>query len=258
MTKHRLSAAVYWGTIAFLFLPLLVLVVFSFNAGRGMVWTGFSLRWYGELFGGSEPLWKAFGNSILIGLASATVATILGTLGGIGLTWYRFKLKTYVSAISFMPLILPEIILGISMLWFFGILKIQLGLFTVFAAHVTFTLPFVLLMVQARLEEFDFTIIEAAKDLGANERDVLFRVLLPISVPGIVSGFLTALTLSLEDFVVTFFVSGPGSTTLPVYLYSAIKRSVPPEIRPLSVLLILATVLLVFLGRRFIKYIVKK
>lgn len=258
MTKPRLSAAVYWGTIAFLFLPLLVLVVFSFNAGRGMVWTGFSLRWYGELFGGSEPLWKAFGNSILIGLASATVATILGTLGGIGLTWYRFKLKTYVSAISFMPLILPEIILGISMLWFFGILKIQLGLFTVFAAHVTFTLPFVLLMVQARLEEFDFTIIEAAKDLGANERDVLFRVLLPISVPGIVSGFLTALTLSLEDFVVTFFVSGPGSTTLPVYLYSAIKRSVPPEIRPLSVLLILATVLLVFLGRRFIKYIVKK
>lgn len=258
MTKPRTSRFIFWLTIVFLFLPLAVLVVYSFNEARGMTWSGFSLRWYEKLFTDAEPLWRAFWNSVLIALTSATVATVIGTLGGVALTWYQFKLKKYVQAVSFMPLILPEIIIGVSILVFFAMIGLPLGLFSVFVAHVSFTLPFVLLMVQARLDEFDFTIIEAARDLGAKEHQILMRVLVPIAMPGIISGFLTAVTLSLEDFVVTFFVSGPGSTTLPIYLFSAIKRTVPPEIKPLSVVLIAGTVLLVLMARRFVKYLAKK
>ena len=258
MTKPRLSKAIFILTISFLFLPLAVLVLYSFNEARGFVWQGFSLQWYEKLFTDARPLWRALGNSVIIALSSGLASTVIGTLGAIGLVWYQFRFRRFIQAVSFMPLILPEIIIGVSILAFFAMIGLPLGMFSIFVAHVSLTLPFVLLMVQARLEEFDFSIIEAAKDLGAKEGQILFRVLLPIAVPGIVSGFLTAVTLSLEDFVVTFFVAGPGSTTLPIYLFSVIKRTVPPEIKPLSVVLILSTVLLVLVARRFVKYLVKK
>ncbi len=258
MTKPTTSKLVFWITMFFLFLPLFVLVFYSFNEARSMTWSGFSIRWYIKLFTDARPLWRAFGNSLIIALSSGITATVIGTLGAIGLVWYQFKGKGMLQSVSFMPLILPEIIIGVSILAFFAMVGLPLGLFSIYVAHVSLTLPFVLLMVQARLDEFDFSIIEAAKDLGAKEHQILFRVLLPIATPGIISGFLTALTLSLEDFVVTFFVAGPGSTTLPIYLFSAIKRTVPPEIRPLSVVLILSTVILVLTTRRFVKYLVKK
>lgn len=258
MGKPAFSRTVYIFTISFLFLPLLVLVFYSFNEGRGMLWQGFSLKWYVELFTDSRALWRAFGNSMIIALTSSLIATVLGSLAALGLVWYHFRFKRVIQAMSFMPLILPEIIIGVSNLAFFAMIGLPLGMFSIFVAHVSLSLPFVLLMVQARLEEFDFSIIEAAKDLGANERQTLFRVLIPIASPGIIAGFLTAFTLSLEDFVVSFFVSGPGSTTLPIYLFSAIKRTVPPEIKPLSVVLILGTVLLAMSARRFTKYLVQK
>jgi len=155
-------------------------------------------------------------------------------------------------------MILPEIIIGVSLLVFFSGLGVRLGLFTVFVAHVSFNLPFVFLLVLARLEEFDFSIIEAARDLGATEAQTLARVILPMIMPGIVSGFLTAVTLSLEDFVITFFVTGPGATTLPLYVYSAIRFGISPVINALSVVMILGTVALTWSMRNFLKYIAAK
>jgi spermidine/putrescine transport system permease protein len=157
-------------------------------------------------------------------------------------------------------MILPEIIIGVSLSIFFAGVGIHLGLFTIYVAHTTFNLPFVFLMVMARLDEFDFSIIEAAHDLGANETQTLFRVTVPICMPGILSGLLTAITLSLEDFVITFFVAGPGSSTLPVFIYGAITRrgGVTPVISALSVVMILGTVLLCITLRNFLKYVTPK
>jgi spermidine/putrescine transport system permease protein len=245
-------------TIVFLFLPLFVLILYSFNAGKGMNWTGFSFVWYEQLFLNSRDLWRAFWNSILIALTSAASATVLGTLGAIGVNWYRFRARKYFQTISFLPMVMPEIIVGVSLSIFFAGIKLKLGLLTIFIAHTTFTLPFVFMMVMARLDEFDFSIIEAAADLGATELQTLFKVTIPICMPGIVSGFLTAVTISLEDFVITYFVSGPGSSTLPLYIYSAIRFGVSPVINALSVVMIAGTVLLAYLLRNFLKIIAAK
>ncbi len=259
MRKHSsFSKAVFMGTIIFLSLPLLVLVIYSFNESKSGSWTGFSLRWYVKLFTASPQLWRAFANSAIVAISSAFVSTVIGTLGAIAFNWYRFPTRSYLRLLSFMPMVLPEIIIGVSLLVFFAGVGIQLSLFTVFVAHVSFNLPFVFLLVLARLEDFDFSIVEAARDLGATSRQALFRVILPISTPGIVSGFLTAITLSLEDFVITFFVTGPGATTLPLYVYSAIRFGVSPVINALSVVMILGTIVLTWSTRNFLKHIAAK
>ena len=257
--KFSFSNTVFVITLIFLFLPLLVLVVYSFNSSTSMTWTGFSFRWYQRLLT-ERGLWIAFRNSIIIALTSAATATVIGTIGAIGVNWYRFKLRGYVQTISFLPMILPEIIIGVSLSIFFAGIGIPLGLFTIYIAHTTFNLPFVFLMVMARLDEFDFSIIEAAADLGASEKETLFKITLPICKPGIISGLLTAITLSLEDFVITFFVSGPGSSTLPVFIYSAItkKGGITPLISALSVVMIFGTVVLSIMLRKFLKYIAAK
>ncbi|MCL1815284.1 MAG: ABC transporter permease [Treponema sp.] len=252
------SQTVFIAVIVFLFLPLFVLILYSFNASKGMAWTGFSLVWYEQLFFRSRDLWRAFWHSIFIALASAASATVIGTMGAIGINWYRFKLRNYVQTISFLPMILPEIIIGVSLSIFFAGIGLHLGLITILIAHISFNLPFVFLMVMARLDEFDFSIIEAAHDLGASEIQTLLKITIPVCMPGIVSGFLTAVTISLEDFVITYFVTGPGSSTLPIYIYSAIRFGVSPVINALSVVMILGTVLLTFLLRNFLKYIAAK
>ena len=253
------SQAVFVATMVFLFMPLFILILSSFNDSTSMRWSGFSLRWYIRLFSERE-LWRSFWNSIIIAGSSAITSTVIGTLGAIGVNWYRFKLRSYVQTISFLPMILPDIILGVSLAIFFAGVGIPLGLSTIYVAHTTFNLPFVFLMVMARLDEFDFSIIEAAQDLGANEKQTLFKVTVPVCMPGIISGFLTAITLSLEDFVITFFVAGPGSSTLPIFIYSAITRKggVTPIISALSVVMILGTVLLTYMLRNFLKYIAAK
>lgn len=195
---------------------------------------------------------------MLIASTSAATATVLGTLGAIGVNWYRFRMRSYTQIVSFLPMVLPEIIIGVSLSVFFSGVGMRLGLLTIFIAHTTFNLPFVFLMVMARLDEFDFSIIEAAADLGATERQTLTKVTIPICMPGIVSGFLTAITISLEDFVITYFVAGPGSSTLPLYIYSAIRFGISPVINALSVVMILGTVLLTYLLRNFLKYIAAK
>ncbi len=256
--RSSFSKGVFIGTIIFLSLPLFVLVLYSFNESKSGSWTGFSIKWYVRLFTDSPQLWRAFGNSAIVALSSALVATIIGTLGAVAVNWYKFRLRAYLRTITFLPMILPEIIIGVSLLIFFAGIGLRLSLFTVFVAHVSFNLPFVFLLVLARLEEFDFSIIEAARDLGASETQTLLKVILPISMPGIISGFLTAVTLSLEDFVITFFVTGPGATTLPLYVYSAIRFGVSPVINALSVVMILGTVALTWSTRNFLKYIAAK
>ena len=240
-------------TILFLFIPLFVVTFFSFNSAKGMQWEHASLIWYKTLIFDSPSLWLAFKNSIIIALTSSVTATVLGSLAAIGITWYRFKGRSYITTISYLPMVLPEVIIGISMLIFFSSVKIKLGMFTIFVAHATFNLPFVFMMVQARLDEFDYSTIEAARDLGANERQALVKVVVPAIMPAILSSFLMCTTMSLEDFVITFFVSGPGSGTLPLYVYSMIRYGVSPVINALSFVMILGTMLIAFTFRRFLK-----
>lgn len=251
--RPRFSLVVFIAVMLFFYLPLMMLVVYSFNAGRAQQWTGFSLTWYRQLVWESRDLWRAVANSLVIAGGSAAVAVVFGTLGAIGLRWYSFRGKRYLYLASLLPLILPEIIVGVSLLVFFAACRLPLGLGTIFIAHTAFNLPFTLLVVLSRLEEFDYTIIEAARDLGARERDTLWRVIIPLSRPAMAAGFLTAVTLSLEDFVITFFVAGPGSTTLPLYVYSMIRFGVSPVINALSVVMIGATVVLAWGTRPLFK-----
>jgi len=274
--QFSLSKTVLVLTLLFLFIPLFVIIFFSFNKAKDTTFTGFSLVWYKKLFFDSTPLWTALFNSLFIAFTSSLVATILGTLAAIGINWYKFHGKAYIQTISFLPMVLPEVVMGIATLIFFSSIRfpvfhiielfqglhpqhlitlepVPLGLFTIFAAHTTFCLPFVFLMVGARLDEFDYSIIEASHDLGANEVQTLFRVIIPAIMPGILSGFMMSVTMSLEDYVITSLVSGPGSTTLPLYVYSMIRFGVSPVINSLSFVLILATCLIAFLLRKGLK-----
>jgi len=244
-------------TMAFFYAPLLILIVFSFNEGRSMNFTGFSFKWYKALFFNSARLWGSFYNTIVIAMVSALVSTAIGTLGAIGIYWHHFKLKKYLEVVSYLPIILPEIIIGVSMLMFFASLNIPLGLVTIMIAHITFNIPFVLLIVIARLSEFDYSIIEAAHDLGANEMDTLLKIILPICMPGIVSGFLMAVTLSIDDFVITFFVTGPGASTLPLHIYSMLRFGLSPVINSLSVILIIGSLVLAFMSKRMFRHMFK-
>jgi spermidine/putrescine transport system permease protein len=251
----KFSLGMFVFVMVFLYVPLAILVLYSFNSSRMMSWEGFSLRWYNELFFSSGRLWQSLGNSAVVAVTAATVSTIIGTLGAIGLYWYRFRFKKVIQVAAFVPMLIPEIIIGVSLLIFFAGVGLPLSLFTIFLAHTTFNIPFVLLVVMARLESFDFTIIEAAYDLGASEFKALSRVILPAAFPGIISAFLIAITLSLEDFVITFFVSGPGSSTLPVHVFSMIRFGVSPVVNALSVVVIAGTVVLALLSRNVVKYV---
>ncbi len=253
--QHRFSFSkfVLWLTILFLFIPLFIIIIYSFNESKGAKFTNFSFIWYKKLFSESGALWQALLNSLIVAFTSAAVSTVLGTMASIGINWYKFKGKKFIQTLTYLPMVLPEVIIGISMVIFFSGIKMPLGLFTVFAAHTTFCLPFVFLMVNARLDEFDYSIVEASHDLGATEAQTMFKVVVPAIMPGILSGFLMAITMSLEDFVITFFVSGPGSTTLPLYVYSMIRFGVSPVINSLSVVMIIFTCLIAFICRKGLK-----
>ena len=247
------SSTVLVCVLLFLFLPLSIIAVFSFNEGKAIVWSGFSLKWYAALFLESEKLWQSFGHSIVIAFVSALCSVVIGTFAGLGVQWYRFRGRGYVQAVSILPMVLPEVVIGMSTLIFFSAINIPLGFLSIIIAHITFCLPFVFLLVLARLEEFDFSIVEAAHDLGATERQTLFKVVIPAIFPAVLSGFFMSVTLSLEDFVITFFVSGPGATTLPLYVFSMVRYGISPVINALSLIMILGTMLIAFVLRNFLK-----
>lgn len=239
-------------TLAFLFIPLFVIIFYSFNESKGTSFTKFSLVWYEELFLHSGTLWQSLFYTAIVAVASATLSTIIGSLAAIGNSWYKFFGRSYIQSISFLPMILPEVIMGVSILIFFSGIHMYFGLTTIIIAHTTFCLPFVYLMVTARVDEFDYSIIEAAHDLGASEKQTLFKVIIPAIMPGILSGFMMSITLSIEDFVITSLVNG-SVITLPIYVYNMIRHGVSPVINALSFVLIIFICTLTIILRKSLK-----
>ena len=249
LVPYLLTAAV----LVFLYLPVLVLVANSFNASRfGGQWEGFSLHWYQRLMERRE-IWHALGNTLIVAVSATAVSTVLGTTAALALHHWRGGLQQAHYALVCLPLVVPEILTGISLLLFFVALGVQLGLTTIFLAHVSFCISYVAMVVLARLQDFDDALLEAARDLGANGWQAATSVLLPLLAPGIVAGALLAFTLSIDDFVISFFVAGPGATTLPIRIYSMIKHGEPPLINALSTLLIVVTFAAVWASQELIK-----
>ena len=239
-----LAVALY----VFIYAPIVVVVVYSFNAARfGTAWKGFTLKWYGALLENSAAL-SATKNTLLLAFISTAIATILGTLLGFGLTRFHFPGRKLFDRFLYVPVFIPDIVLAVSLLLFYSLLRsvlpvLEPGLTTMILAHVTFQISFVALVVRARLSGLDPALEEAARDLGAGEWQTFFHVTLPLMLPGVLAGGMLAFTLSLDDFVVSFFTSGPGSTTLPILIYSSVKRGLTPDINALSTLIITVSVL---------------
>ncbi len=232
---------------AFLYIPLFSVVVYSFNDSRlATVWGGFSTRWYGELFRNEQVL-DALYLSLRIAITSATLATILGTMAGLVLARFgRFKGRTLFSGMILSPMVMPEVITGLSLLLLFVVLQQltgwpgQRGFSTIAIAHTTFSMAYVAVIVQSRLIAMDESLEEAAMDLGGRPLRVVFDITLPLIAPAMLAGWLLAFTLSLDDLVIASFVSGPGSTTLPMYIFSKVKLGVSPDINALATLIIIA------------------
>jgi len=232
----------------FLYLPILILVIFSFNANSVVgVWAGLSTRWYGELLH-DRALIDSFQVSLWVAFWSTLISTVLGTLGAMALERFRFRGKLTFDATMYLPIIIPDIVMALSTLLFFVLVAVPLSRYTILVAHVAFNISFVAVVVRGRLAEMDRGLEEAAADLGANAWTTFRRVTLPLLMPAIVSAALLAFTLSLDDFVITFFVAGPGSTTLPVRVYSMIKFGVTPEVNAISTLMLLGSTALVVLS----------
>ncbi len=225
--------------LAFLYLPIVILVVFSFNASKLVtVWGGFSTQWYVSLFN-NEALLDAAWVTIRIGLVSATIATLLGTLAAIAMVRFgRFLGRTLFTGMIYAPLVMPEVITGLSLLLLFVAVDIDRGFWTVTIAHTTFTMCFVAIVVQSRLVTFDRSLEEAAMDLGCDPPRAFLSVTLPLIAPAIVAGWMLAFTLSLDDLVIASFTTGPGSTTLPIRIYSEVRLGVKPEINAICTLVI--------------------
>lgn len=251
---ERLLTANVWFVFIFFYAPIIVLVVFSFNSSRYVSqWEGFSLAWYAQLFQ-NEAIGMALRNSLIVGGVSTVVSTIMGTLIAVGMERFRFRGQTALDSVLYLPIIIPDIAMAVMLLLFFvqaasvlGVIGVRfsLGLGTIILAHVAFNISYVAVVVRARLAGFDKSLEEAAADLYANEWATFRHVTLPLIMPGILGGALLAFTLSLDDFVVTFFTSGPGSTTLPLHIYSMVKTGITPEINALSTLMLLASIVLV-------------
>lgn len=244
-----------WCLLALLYLPIAVVVVQSFNQSRyGVQFTGFTLDWYQRLFQ-NQRLLEYLANTLILAVVSTLLATLLGTLLALALARYRFRMRPLLQTLLYLPVVLPDVVMGISLLLMFSYLRQELGfprlsLWTVVLAHVSFQLAYVTLVVRARLALLDPTLEEAARDLGANEIRTFTRVTLPLIAPGVMAGALLAFTLSLDDFVITFFTAGSGSTTLPLYIFSAVRLGVTPEVHALSTLLLGFTLLALILAQR--------
>ena len=245
---------------AFLYIPLILVIIYSFNDSRiATVWGGFSTRWYGELLRNDLILDAAF-LSLRIALTSATAATILGTMAGLALARFgRFKGRTLFSGMISSPMVMPEVITGLSLLLLFVTLQQvtgwpgQRGFSTIAIAHTTFSMAYVAVIVQSRLLSMDESLEEAAMDLGGKPLRVVFDITLPLIAPAMTAGWLLAFTLSLDDLVIASFVSGPGSNTLPMYIFSKVKLGVSPDINALATLIIVAVslgVLIAWLAMR--------
>ena len=251
---RRWLAAWAWVVFAFLYVPIVVLVIFSFNASsRVNIWGGFSLAWYGEALS-NEVITSAIRVSLIVAAVSTAVSVVLGTAVALALDRYRFKGRRALDGTIYLPIVIPDITMAVMLLVFFAEAfklidsfgpRFTLGISTIAVSHIAFNISFVCVVVRARLDQFDRTLEEAARDLYATAWQTFRRVTLPLIMPGIAAGGLLALTLSLDDVVISAFVAGPGSTTLPVYVFSSIRRGVTPELNAISTLMLAASITLV-------------
>ncbi|QDJ13371.1 spermidine/putrescine ABC transporter permease PotC [Mergibacter septicus] len=234
---------------AYLYIPIIILVVNSFNADRyGLTWKGFSLNWYGRLFN-NDTLIQAAGHSVTIAFFSATMATLIGSLTAIALYRYRFKGKQFVSGMLFVVMMSPDIVMAVSLLSLFLIVGISLGFWSLLFSHVTFCLPYVVVAVFSRLKGFDIKMLEAARDLGASEVTILRKIIFPLALPAIISGWLLSFTISLDDVVVSSFVTGVSYEILPLKIFSLVKTGVTPEVNALASIMIVFSLSLVILSQ---------
>ncbi|KLN96893.1 spermidine/putrescine ABC transporter permease PotC [Moellerella wisconsensis] len=234
---------------AYLYIPIILLVVNSFNKSRfGINWQGFSTQWYGLLMN-NDSLLQAAGHSLTMAVLSATFATVIGSLTAVALYRYRFKGKPFVSGMLFVVMMSPDIVMAISLLVLFMLLGISLGFWSLLFSHITFCLPFVVVTVYSRLKDFDVKMLEAARDLGAGEWTILRKIILPLALPAVIAGWLLSFTLSMDDVVVSSFVTGPSYEILPLKIYSMVKVGVSPEVNALATILLLLSLVLVILSQ---------
>jgi spermidine/putrescine transport system permease protein len=249
------SAAMYF----FLYAPIVILVAFSFTTDSfGVRWTGFTFDWYVRLFE-DERLMTAALNTLFVALISTIFATIIGTTTAMAMERYRFRGRSGVDALLYLPIVVPEVVMALSLLAFFafafGVIQSltgwapRFGLGTVIVSHIAFTISFVVIVIRASLKGFDRRLEEAARDLGANEWQTFRHITLPLIMPGIIGGALLAFTISLDDFIITFFTTGPGISLLPVEVYGQVKRAITPKINAISTMMLLLSMTLVFLSQ---------
>jgi spermidine/putrescine transport system permease protein len=263
----RIGKALLWAnaifSFIFLYAPIVVLVAFSFNDSRlAARWEGFTFRWYVEMFS-SDAVITAMINSLIVAFISTIIATILGTMTALAMERYRFRGQKTYDGILYLPVIVPDIVMGVSLLAFFSLIiswmnssfglagadAFRQGLPTVIIAHVAFNISFVAIVVRTSLGELDPVFEEAAQDLGADEWLTFRRITLPLIMPGILGGALLAFTLSLDDFVITFFTTGPGGTTLPIEVFGRIRRAISPEINAISTVMLAASMVLIIVSQ---------
>ena len=269
MTMRRSRIPLFFTllTLVFLYTPLVIVGIASFNASKfGGRWTGFTFKWYEQLFH-SRQIWEALCTTLTIAGAATFFSTVLGVVAALALYRCKGRMRALLSALAYTPLVVPDILQGISLLLLFVMLislcgswvrqvfgiQMELGMTTIVIAHVTFCMSYVTMVVLGRLQEFDHALIDAAHDLGANAFQTFFKVTLPVISPGVVAGALFAFTLSIDDFVITFFVKGAGDTTLPVYIQSAMRRGSPAVINALSVVFLILTFILVFVTQKLLE-----
>ena len=248
--KLRLSDWYLYLLLAIMYLPILIVIVYSFNASKtSVIWGGFTLDWYGELFH-DRSLLESLKNSVILALLSSSVAGIVGTLGAVGMARVQFRSKGMLEYLVLVPIMIPEIILGMVFMAFFSLLGLPFGMTTLVLGHSAFCVPYVYMQVKARLVGIDKSYAEAARDLGARERQVFFDITLPLIAPAILSGMLLSFAMSLDDVVISIFVAGARVSTLPVKIYTQLKTGVTPEINALCTLMLIVTVVLVLVSQR--------
>lgn len=240
-----------WVVFIFLFLPIFVLVVFSFNTSRlNIVFEGFTLRWYGELFK-NPMLLEALWNTLLVAVISTVIATIIGTMSAYALRRFDFPMKKFINELLYIPVVIPDIVLGISLLCIYALIRLELGMFTLILSHIAFSIPYVIINVSSVMEMMNPNLEEAASDLGASKLKTFFYVVLPSLLPGIFSGAQLAFTLSLDDVVISYFTAGPESNTLPLQVFSMIKTGVTPDVNALITIMLLIIFIGLFVSMSF-------
>lgn len=233
----------------FFYIPIIILIIYSFNQAQySLLWHGFSLRWYEELFA-DKDLWIAVWHSLVLGVFAATVAMFIGTLAAVSLYRYQFMGRQVLYGLIFILILSPDIVMGISLLILFSFFKITLGFWSLLLAHITFCIPFVVVTVYSRMASFDQYIFEAAKDLGATDLVIFTRIILPLLWPAMLAGWLLSFTLSVDDVIISYFVTGPGFEILPLKIYSMVRLGVKPEINALCSVTFVLTLLLIVVSQ---------